>query len=146
MFSTVSYRETIVTATFILSSVSAFNLDQSKILSFGRELVDCIVYNSVSNVSFIAWPLKVAFRSWDEKFTKNTKKSSLYSQSLLNFIHKTPVVERHPITREVRDLLRPGSTPTGNTVYFYMSSMFIYTLKIHRRSFKHSVRWRYYGK
>ena len=51
-----------------------------------------------------------------------------------------PVVERHPITREIRDLLRPRSTPKGNTVYFYMSSSFIYTLKIHSRSFKHSVR------
>ena len=36
------------------------------------------------------------------KFYKNTKKSSLYSQSLLNFIHKTPVVENHPSTREIR--------------------------------------------
>ena len=79
---------------------------------------------------------------------KNTKKSSLYPrpQSLLIFIHRTPVVERHPITREIRDLLWPMSTPTGNTVYFYMSSSFIYTLKIHKRSFKHSVRWWYYGK
>ena len=29
------------------------------------------------------------------------------------------------------------STPMGSMVYFYMSSSFIYTLKIHRRSFKH---------
>ena len=64
------------------------------------------------------------------------KKSSLYSLSLLVFIHRTPVVGRHPIIREIRDLLRPRSTPTGNKVYFYMSSSFIYTLKIHRRSFK----------
>ena len=36
-----------------------------------------------------------------QKFQKNTKKSPLYSQSLLIFIHKTPV-ERHPITREIK--------------------------------------------
>ena len=34
--------------------------------------------------------------------------------SLLFFIHKTPVVESHPTTSEIRDLLRP----TGNTIYF----------------------------
>ena len=50
--------------------------------------------------------------------------SSLNSQSLLIFIHKTLVVERHPITKEIRDLLWPRSTPTGNT-----SSSLIYTLK-----------------
>ena len=30
------------------------------------------------------------------------KISSLYSQSLLIFIHRTPVVERHSITRQIR--------------------------------------------
>ena len=49
---------------------------------------------------------------------KYKKKSSLYSQSLLIFIHNTPVVENHPTTREIRDLLRPRSTPTGITLYF----------------------------
>ena len=34
------------------------------------------------------------------KFYKNTKESSLYSQSFLNFIHRTPVVERHPIRKK----------------------------------------------
>ena len=89
----------------------------------------------------LRWP----FRSWDENFTKILKISSLYSQSLSVVIHNTPVVESHP-TREMRDLLWPRSTPTGNTVYFYMSSSFIYTLKIHRGSFKHSVLRKYYGK
>ena len=88
----------------------------------------------------LSLPLKVTLQILGGKFYKNTKKSSLYSQSLLNFIHKTPVVERHPITREIRDLLRPESIPTGNTVYFYRSSTFIYTLKIHRRSFKQRSR------
>ena len=79
---------------------------------------------------------KVALQILGRKFYKNTKKSSLYSQSLLIFIHRTLVVKRHPITREIRDLLWPTSTPTENRVYFYMRSMFIYILKIHRRSFK----------
>ena len=100
-----------------------------------------------NTIEFIFFPskyteqcLKVALQILGQKFYKNTKKSSLYSQSLLIFIHRTPVVERYPITREIRDLLWPRSTATGNTVYFYMSSSFIYTLEIHRRSFKHSVR------
>ena len=65
--------------------------------------------------------LKVALQISGRKFYKNTQKSSLYSQSLLIFIHKTPVVESHPTIREIRNLIRPRSTLTGNTVYFYMS-------------------------
>ena len=90
--------------------------------------------------------LKVALQILGRNFYQNTKKSSLYSQSFQIFIHRTPAVERHPITRESRDLLWPRSTLSGNTVYSYMSSTFIYNLKIHRRSFKHSFRWRYNGK
>ena len=59
--------------------------------------------------------LKVALQILGRKFYKNTKKSSLYSQSLIIFIHKTPVVENHPITGEIRELLRPRSTTTGIT-------------------------------
>ena len=44
--------------------------------------------------------LKVALQILGQKFYRNTKKSSLYSQSLLIFIPKTPVVESHPTTRE----------------------------------------------
>ena len=73
--------------------------------------------------------LKVALQILGQKVNKNTEKSSLYSQSLLIFIHKTPEVESHPTKREIRDLLRPRSTPTGNTVCFYMSSSLIYILK-----------------
>ena len=71
--------------------------------------------------------LKVALQILGRKFYKNTKISSLYSESLLIFIHKTPVVKSHPITREIRDLLWPRSTSTGNTVYFYLSSSLKYT-------------------
>ena len=81
--------------------------------------------------------LKVALQVLGRKFYKNTKKASLYSQSLLIFIHRTPVVERHRITREIRDLLWPRLTPTGNTIDFYMSSLFIYTLKVQRQCFKY---------
>ena len=80
--------------------------------------------------------LKVALQILGRKFYKNTKKTSLYSHSLLIFIHKTPVVENHPTTRENRELLRPRSTPTGITVYFYMSISLIYILEIHRRKFQ----------
>ena len=65
--------------------------------------------------------IKVTLQILGRKFYKNTKKSYLYSQSLLIFIHKPPVFENHPTTREITDLLRPRSTPTGNTVQIYMS-------------------------
>ena len=52
--------------------------------------------------------LKVALQILGRKFYKGTKKSSLYSQSLLIFIHRTQVVERHPITRGIRDCYGPG--------------------------------------
>ena len=75
--------------------------------------------------------LKVALQILGRKIYKNIKKnSSLYFQSLLFFIHKTPVVESYPTTREIRELLRPRSTPTANTVYFYLNSSLIYSLKI----------------
>ena len=80
------------------------------------------------------------------KFYKNIENASLCSQSLLIFIHKIPVVENHPTTREIGDLLRSRSTLAGNTFYFYMSISLIYILKIHRWSFKHSIRSRNYGK
>ena len=44
------------------------------------------------------------------KISKNTIKSSLYSQSLLIFIHKAHVVENHPTTREIKNLLWPRLT------------------------------------
>ena len=80
-----------------------------------------------------SYHLKVALQILGRKIYKNTKKTSLYSQSLLSFIHKTPVVESHP-TSEIRDLLWPRLTSTGNTVYFYMSSSLIYILKIDRQA------------
>ena len=61
-----------------------------------------------NNYMFVMlWNLKVALQILGQKFHKNTEKSSLYSQSLLIFIYKTPVVESHPTIREISDLLRP---------------------------------------
>ena len=62
------------------------------------------------------------------KFCKNTEKSSVYSQTLLIFIYKTGVVENHPATAAIIELIRPRSRPTGITVYFYISSSLIYIL------------------
>ena len=50
---------------------------------------------------FYSRSLKVALQILGQKIYKNTKKSSLYSQSLLFFIHKTPVVESHLSTSEI---------------------------------------------
>ena len=80
--------------------------------------------------------LNVALLILGRKCYKIIKKSPLYSQSLLIFIHKTPVFENHPAKRKIRELLRPRSTPMGITVYFYMSSSLIYILEIHRRKFE----------
>ena len=80
--------------------------------------------------------LKVALQILGRKIYKNTKKSSLYSKGLLIFIYKTPAVENHPTTGEIRELLRPRSTPTGITVYFYMSSSLIFILEILTKKFQ----------
>ena len=114
--------------------------------SFSHSVFKRLVSQGRQKVSLCGTGLKMALQILEGKYYKNTKKSSLYSQSHLVFIHNTPVVESHPKTREIRDLLWPRSTPTGNTIFFYISSSLIYALKIHRQSFKHSVRWRCYGK
>ena len=67
--------------------------------------------------------LKVALQILGQKFYKNTKKSSIYSQGLLIFIHKTQVVESHPTTREIKDLLQLRLTTTGNMVYKHLSNI-----------------------
>ena len=50
----------------------------------------------------------MALQILGRKSHKNIKKSSLYSQCLLIFIHKTPVVERHPTKREIREYYGQG--------------------------------------
>ena len=49
MFSTLSKREIVILATFNLSSTNAFNLDWSKILSFGKGLN---VFHSIARSYF----------------------------------------------------------------------------------------------
>ena len=95
-----------------------------------------VCFQGRQKVSLCGNGLKVALQIFGLKFYKNTKKSSLYFQSLLIFIHKTPVVKNHATTREIRELLWPRSRPTRITVYFYTSSLLIYMLEIHRRKFQ----------
>ena len=99
--------------------------------------IDVFLEDQTKVTEKIKFILKVALQILGRTFYKHTKKSSSYSQSLLIFIRKTQAVETHPTTREIRDSLWPRSTPAGNTVYFYISRLFIYILKIHMRSFKH---------
>ena len=80
--------------------------------------------------------LKVALQIFGRTFYKNTKKAFLYSQSLLIFILKTPLVKIHPTTGEIGELLRPTLTMTGITVYFYMSSSLIYILVKYTKTFQ----------
>ena len=54
--------------------------------------------------------LKVALQILGQKIYKNSKISSLYSQSLLIFIHRTPLVERHPITRKLEIIMAQVDT------------------------------------
>ena len=62
--------------------------------------------------------LKVALQIFGRKLYKNIKKLSFYSQRLLIFIHKTPVIENDPTTVEIRELLQLRSTPKGIAIYF----------------------------
>ena len=75
--------------------VSIFHRNLSKYIS---------VYKLFSSTGFKGGPSDLGTRILQKYY----KKSSLYSQSLLIFIHRTPVVERHPITREMRDFNGPG--------------------------------------
>ena len=54
-----------------------------------RKLLPPVIFMHVEVPFFL---LKVALQILGRKFYKNTKKSSLYSQSLLLVIHKTSVV------------------------------------------------------
>ena len=54
MFSTLPNLNFNISLTFILSSANAFNLDQSKILSFGKGINDLYVYKSYKFINFIS--------------------------------------------------------------------------------------------
>ena len=84
-----------------------------------ENLIMQLCFGLLSGVRFYEPFLKVALQILGRKFYINTKKNHPYTpKSLLIFIHKTPTVENHPTTREIRELLRPRSTPTGITVFF----------------------------
>ena len=51
MFSILSEREIIISAKFFLSSANAFNLDQSKILSFDEELISTFQLLSAASLN-----------------------------------------------------------------------------------------------
>ena len=101
-------------------------------------------FNKFKN--FLIWWLKGGPLDHGTKIFQKYWKIILIFPKPSNFHWYIPVVENQPTTREIRDLIRPRSTPSGKTVYFYMSSSFIYILEIHRQSFKRSVQWRHYGK
>ena len=69
--------------------------------------------------------LKVALQIFGQIFYKNTKKASLYFQSLLIFIHKKPVVENHL---------------TGNTDRKHSLFLHEQLTRLHTGSFSYSVR------
>ena len=52
MFSTLSKTKIIILSPLILSSANAFNLELSKILLFGKELIRC---NTLPNDKILAW-------------------------------------------------------------------------------------------
>ena len=54
MFSTLPNLNFNISLTFILSSANAFNLDQSKILSFGKGINDLYVYKSYKFINSIS--------------------------------------------------------------------------------------------
>ena len=61
---------------------------------------------------------KVALQIVGLKFYKNAKKSSIYSQSLLICVHKTPVVENHLTTWEIKRFTTAQVDTMGRHVLF----------------------------
>ena len=84
--------------------------------------------------------LEVALQILGRTFYKDTKNASLYSQSLLIFIHKAPVVENHPTTREIRELhLAQVDTNGNHGIFFTLAARTFTYWKYTEESFKHSV-------
>ena len=80
-------------------------------------ITKALIFYIVSVLFWVKLSLNVALQILRRKFYKNTKKSSLHSQSLLIFIHEIPVVENQPTTGEITELLEPRSTPMGNSLF-----------------------------
>ena len=118
---------------------------QHFLLPFTAKISKCSFSRSIK-VRIVWWMVKGGPSDLGKKILQKYWKIILILPDPLIFIHKTPVVENHPTTREIGDLLWPRSTPMGITVYFYLSSSLIYVLKIHIQSFKHGIWWSHYGK
>ena len=63
--------------------------------SFSHNVFQKLLSQTRQKVSLCGKGLKMALQILGRKFNKNSKKSSLFSESLLIFIYKTPVVESH---------------------------------------------------
>ena len=89
-------------------------------------------FQGLSNILFVCnifiWTIKcillsgngwkVALQIVGLKFYKNAKKSSIYSQSLLICVHKTPVVENHLTTWEIKRFTTAQVDTMGRHVLF----------------------------
>ena len=62
---------------------------------FGTEIMDLEFHQMIQLCCKLS--LQGGPSNFGTKILQNTKKSFLYSQNLLIFIHRTAVVERHPI-------------------------------------------------
>ena len=70
----------------------------------------------------------MALQIFGRKLYKNTKKSSLYPQSLSIFIHKTPVVENHPTTGEITEITTAQVDTDGNhSLFLHEQLVYLHT-------------------
>ena len=84
--------------------------------------------------------LKVALQILRRKFYKNTRKSSLYSKSLLIYNDKTPVVENHPTTREIKRFTMAQVDTDGKRSLFLREQLVHLHTGNTQTKLKHSVR------
>ena len=119
------------TTNFRIFQTERFTDDDFKFDEYGRKFSKWVENTGEKEKFLVTSNFSFSHSVFKRIVLQTRKNQGLFGKGLI-FIHKTPVVVNHPTTREIRDLLRPRSTRTGNTVYFYMSSSFIYILKIHR--------------
>ena len=81
MFSSLSKTNFSFSVTFILSSASAFNLDQTKTLSLGKEFTAFSPFSPVFSKAFFFRVFQGGPSDHGKKFYKVTKRSSLYSRA-----------------------------------------------------------------
>ena len=100
-------------------------------------------FQGLSNILFVCnifiWTIKcillsgngwkVALQIVGLKFYKNAKKSSIYSQSLLICVHKTPVVENHLTTWEINEIYYSPGWHHGETCFIFRWSISSFTYR-----------------